>query len=65
MINIKPFKALRPNPGFAKQVASRPYDVLNSAEARVEVQGNTHSFLFGFSLLLKGFMKHTNNILEQ
>ncbi len=46
MINIKPFKALRPNPGFAKQVASRPYDVLNSAEARVEVQGNTHSFLF-------------------
>ncbi len=46
MSNIKPFKALRPNPVFAKQVASRPYDVLNSAEARVEVQGNTHSFLF-------------------
>lgn len=46
MSNIKPFKALRPNPVFAKQVASRPYDVLNSAEASVEVQGNTHSFLF-------------------
>ncbi len=42
---IKPFKALRPEAQFAKQVASRPYDVLNSAEARIEVQGNSHSFL--------------------
>ena len=42
---IKPFKALRPEAQFAKQVASRPYDVLNSAEARVEIQGNPHSFL--------------------
>ncbi len=42
---IKPFKALRPEVQFAKQVASRPYDVLNSAEARVEIQGNPHSFL--------------------
>jgi uncharacterized protein (DUF1015 family) len=45
MSNIQPFKALRPQPQFAKQVASRPYDVLNSAEARVEVQGNPYSFL--------------------
>lgn len=43
---IKPFKALRPQPQFAKQVASRPYDVLNSAEAKVEAQGNPHSFLY-------------------
>ncbi len=43
---IKPFKALRPQPQFAKQVASRPYDVLNSAEAKIEAQGNTHSFLY-------------------
>lgn len=43
---IKPFKALRPQPQFAKQVASRPYDVLNSAEAKVEAQGNNHSFLY-------------------
>ena len=43
---IKPFKALRPSPQFAKQVASRPYDVLNSAEAKVEVQGNPNSFLY-------------------
>ena len=28
-----------------REVASRPYDVLNSAEARVEVEGNPHSFL--------------------
>ncbi len=45
MSDIKPFKALRPQPQFAKQVASRPYDVLNSAEAKVEVQGNPYSFL--------------------
>ena len=42
---IKPFKALRPQAQFAKQVASRPYDVLNSAEAKVEAQGNPNSFL--------------------
>lgn len=45
MISVLPFKALRPNPQFAKQVASKPYDVLNSAEAKIEVQGNPHSFL--------------------
>ena len=43
---IKPFKALRPQAEFAKQVASRPYDVLNSAEAKQEVQGNPYSFLY-------------------
>jgi uncharacterized protein (DUF1015 family) len=42
---IKPFKALRPQAQFAKQVASRPYDVLNSAEAKVEAQGNSYTFL--------------------
>ena len=42
---IKPFKALRPQPQFTKQVASRPYDVLNSAEAKLEAQGNPYSFL--------------------
>ena len=45
MTLIKPFKALRPQPQFAKQVASRPYDVLNSAEAKIEAQGNPYSFL--------------------
>lgn len=45
MITIYPFKALRPEAQFAKQVASRPYDVLNSKEAKVEAEGNPHSFL--------------------
>ena len=42
---IRPFKALRPQAQFAKQVASRPYDVLNSAEAKIEAEGNSKSFL--------------------
>jgi uncharacterized protein (DUF1015 family) len=45
MAIIAPFKALRPQPQFAKQVASRPYDVLNTAEAREEVKDNAYSFL--------------------
>jgi len=45
MIIIAPFKALRPEAQFAKQVASRPYDVLNSKEAKIEAQGNPASFL--------------------
>jgi uncharacterized protein (DUF1015 family) len=45
MSNIRPFKALRPHAQLAKQVASKPYDVLNSAEAKVEAQGNPASFL--------------------
>ena len=42
---ISPFKALRPQPQYAKQVASRPYDVLNSKEAKEEAVGNPFSFL--------------------
>lgn len=45
MATIKPFHALRPQPELAQQVASRPYDVLNSEEARTEANGNPHSFL--------------------
>ncbi|MBC7865946.1 MAG: DUF1015 domain-containing protein [Gloeobacteraceae cyanobacterium ES-bin-316] len=45
MVTITPFKALRPEAQLAKVVASRPYDVLNSKEAKVEAQGNSHSFL--------------------
>ena len=45
MANIKPFKALRPDPQHAANVASRPYDVMNREEAKLEVQGNPHSFL--------------------
>ena len=45
MITITPFKALRPQAQFAKQVASRPYDVLTSKEAKIEAEGNPYSFL--------------------
>jgi uncharacterized protein (DUF1015 family) len=45
MSMIQPFKALRPQPQLAKQVASRPYDVLNSSEAKKEAAGNPASFL--------------------
>jgi uncharacterized protein (DUF1015 family) len=45
MAKISPFEALRPQPQLAKQVASKPYDVLNSAEAKTEAVGNAYSFL--------------------
>ena len=45
MAIIKPFRALRPKPELAKKVASPPYDVLNSEEARVESRDNPDSFL--------------------
>lgn len=45
MAIIKPFRALRPHVEYAEQVASRPYDVLNSEEARKEAANNLLSFL--------------------
>jgi uncharacterized protein (DUF1015 family) len=45
MAIIKPFNALRPQSALAKQVAARPYDVLNSEEARAESKDNPFSFL--------------------
>ncbi len=43
MAIIKPFKGIRPPQDLVEQVASRPYDVLNSAEARAEAEGNEKS----------------------
>jgi len=45
MATIAPFKAVRPRKELAKKVASRPYDVLNSQEARFEAANNPDSFL--------------------
>ena len=45
MATFKSFKALRPKPEYAKDIASRPYDVLNTAEAKEEAKGNKLSFL--------------------
>ncbi len=42
---IKPFRALRPAPGKAADVAAPPYDVLNTAEARHRAHGRLSSFL--------------------
>ena len=35
---VRPFKGIRPPIAFVKEVASRPYDVLNSEEAREEAK---------------------------
>ena len=43
MAKIKPFKGVRPPKEFIEEVASRPYDVLNSQEARAEAEGNEKS----------------------
>ena len=45
MAIFRPFKAYRPKPEFAQEVAAKPYDVLNSAEARIEAEGHPYSFL--------------------
>lgn len=43
MAKVKPFKGVRPPKDLVEQVASRPYDVLNSEEARKEAEGNEKS----------------------
>ena len=43
MAKVKPFKGVRPPKALVEEVASRPYDVLNSEEARAEAQGNPKS----------------------
>jgi len=45
MAVLKTYKGLRPPKEIAKDLASRPYDVLNSAEARTEAAGNDYSLL--------------------
>ncbi|HTP14105.1 MAG TPA: DUF1015 family protein [Bacteroidota bacterium] len=45
MSTIRPFRAFRPKPEFAAEVAARPYDVLTSDEARREAEGHPYSFL--------------------
>ncbi|MEI6311697.1 MAG: DUF1015 family protein [Bacteroidota bacterium] len=44
MAIIKPFKGFRPQKGLEKQIAAKPYDVLNSEEARAEKGNNQYSF---------------------
>ncbi|MBN2280721.1 MAG: DUF1015 domain-containing protein [Candidatus Marinimicrobia bacterium] len=45
MVKIKGFKGIRPKKQLADKIASYPYDVINSHEARELVKGNPYSFL--------------------
>src|SRR5208283_1328770 len=45
MSQLKPFKGFRPRPELAAKVASVPYDVVNTEEARQLAAGNPYSFL--------------------
>lgn len=45
MSALYPFRALRPDAGIAPRVASVPYDVVNTEEARALAEGNPLSFL--------------------
>ncbi len=45
MSQLKPFRAYRPRPELAAQVAAVPYDVVNTQEAAELAKGNRHSFL--------------------
>lgn len=45
MVSISPFKALRPAAQYAREVASRPYDVMSVKEAKDEAAGKPNSFL--------------------
>jgi uncharacterized protein (DUF1015 family) len=45
MSEVKPFRGYRPRPDLAEKIASFPYDVVNSQEARELARGNPHSFL--------------------
>jgi uncharacterized protein (DUF1015 family) len=44
-MRLNPFRAVRPRPDLAAQVASVPYDVVNRGEAAELARGNPHSFL--------------------
>ncbi len=44
-MKVKPFRGIRPPKAIAKEVSSRPYDVLNSEEAAREAEGNPMSLL--------------------
>jgi uncharacterized protein (DUF1015 family) len=45
MATLKPFRALRPAAALAARVASPPYDVVSTREARALARGNPDSFL--------------------
>ncbi len=44
MAILKPFRGIRPKKELVKNIACRPYDVLNEQEARLETKGDPNSF---------------------
>ena len=64
MAIIKPFKGIRPPKELVEQVASRPYDVLNSEEAREEAKGNEKSLYHIINRKLISLPEQTNTILK-
>jgi len=45
VLDVRPFRGIRPKPELADRIASPPYDVVNSQEAREMAAGNPLSFL--------------------
>ena len=45
MATIKPFKGIRPPKELIEQIESRPYDVLNSEEAREEAKATKRAYI--------------------
>ncbi|MBC8315884.1 MAG: DUF1015 domain-containing protein [Bacteroidetes bacterium] len=68
MAILKAFKGLRPPNEIEKELASRPYDVLNSQEARVEADGNPYSLLHIIKPeidLPKGMDEHDQQVYDK
>ncbi len=68
MATVRPFRALRPHPDFAQQVASVPYDVIDSAEARELAEGRPNTFLHVVRPeidLPEGIDEHADEVYEK
>ncbi len=68
MATVLPFRALRPAPGHAQEVASVPYDVVNTEEARRLAEGKPRSFLHVIRPeidLPEGTDEHDDRVYEQ
>ncbi|MBS1684359.1 MAG: DUF1015 domain-containing protein [Bacteroidetes bacterium] len=68
MAIIRPFRALRPAPALAAEVATLPYDVMNTAEARQMAAGHPHSFLHVSRAeidLPEGINDHSQEVYDQ
>lgn len=68
MARVKAFKGFRPPANIVEKLASRPYDVMNSAEAREEAKGNPYSLLHVTKAeidLAPGIDEHSQAVYDQ